>query len=216
MARRDYAGMLNPHAISAIKQATFLPDLIAGYLPIKKLGQKYIGLCPFHREKTPSFSVWNDHYHCFGCGANGDAFAFIQAIECVSFGEAGERLARAAGVSLGKPITRAASVYAQEEASFCKWWWERRLEELNAVLSEAVLSEACYGEDREFRDCVSRIYRHARNLPIPERFAMFRRQATGEDRQAYKNHIENENAWACIALLWVLGYWRTFSHAPRP
>jgi DNA primase len=60
---------------------------------LRKSGDSYLGLCPFHLERTPSFRVWDDHYHCFGCGASGDVFAwceqkldapFIQALKLVA------------------------------------------------------------------------------------------------------------------------------------
>ncbi|WP_241503884.1 CHC2 zinc finger domain-containing protein [Ferruginivarius sediminum] len=71
-----------------------LAGLVGGVVKLRRHGRRYWGLCPFHAEKTPSFSVMPDKgfYYCFGCGAGGDAIAFVRAIEGLSFSEAVERL----------------------------------------------------------------------------------------------------------------------------
>ena len=72
-----------------------LSDLIAEKVKLKKNGNHWIGLCPFHQEKTPSFYVYNQegHYHCYGCGAHGDGISYIQETKGFSFPEAVEYLA---------------------------------------------------------------------------------------------------------------------------
>lgn len=77
-------------------------DLIGDVAPLKKAGGRFKGLCPFHSEKTPSFSVDRDKkvYHCFGCGAGGDMFSFVMEYHKLSFPEAVEFLARRAGIQL--------------------------------------------------------------------------------------------------------------------
>ncbi|HEY7353933.1 MAG TPA: CHC2 zinc finger domain-containing protein, partial [Terriglobales bacterium] len=65
--------------------------VVGEYVTLRKAGaQNYSGLCPFHKEKTPSFSVHatRQFYHCFGCGASGDVFSFVQKIENITFPEA--------------------------------------------------------------------------------------------------------------------------------
>ncbi len=76
--------------------------VVSEYLSLKKAGQNYIGLCPFHQEKTPSFTVspGKQIFHCFGCGVGGNIFQFLMKIEGVPFPEALQRLAEKAGVSL--------------------------------------------------------------------------------------------------------------------
>lgn len=87
-----------------IKQRIDIVDLINEYVPLKKRGSNYIGLCPFHNEKTPSFSVnpARGFFHCFGCHKGGDIFTFLMEIENIEFKEALEILAGRAGVTLKK------------------------------------------------------------------------------------------------------------------
>ncbi len=77
--------------IDDIRDRTNIVDVIGQYVQLKKSGNKnYTGLCPFHNEKSPSFSVVEDKqfYHCFGCGKGGNVFSFIQEIDGLSFPEA--------------------------------------------------------------------------------------------------------------------------------
>src|SRR5579864_1710076 len=81
--------------------------IVGDYVSLKKAGaQNYSGLCPFHKEKTPSFSVHatRQFYHCFGCGASGDVFSFVQKIENITFPEAIRAVAQKLGVSLPKAV----------------------------------------------------------------------------------------------------------------
>jgi DNA primase len=71
-------------------------------------GRQWKGCCPFHNEKTPSFYVYDDHFHCFGCGAHGDAITFLMRAEGASFPEAVERLAAEAGLEVPKPAGKPA------------------------------------------------------------------------------------------------------------
>lgn len=77
-------------------------DLISGYVSLKKTGKNWLGLCPFHSEKTPSFNVNSEKqiFHCFGCGVGGDAFKFIELQEGLGFPEAVRQLADRAGIAL--------------------------------------------------------------------------------------------------------------------
>ncbi|WP_168464869.1 DNA primase [Wolbachia endosymbiont of Ctenocephalides felis wCfeT] len=88
--------------IDIIKSKLSLSDLVGKKVRLVKRGDSFIGLCPFHNEKTPSFSVSNTKglYYCFGCSAYGDAFEFISRTEGLSFKEAVEKLAPIAGVEL--------------------------------------------------------------------------------------------------------------------
>ncbi|MBN1162781.1 DNA primase [Patescibacteria group bacterium] len=90
--------------VSQIKQTLDIVDVIGGYVSLKKAGKSYKGLCPFHGEKTPSFMVSPELqiYKCFGCGAGGDMFSFIEQIEGIDFINALEILAERAGVTLEK------------------------------------------------------------------------------------------------------------------
>lgn len=92
--------------IDEIRQASDIVDVISDYVQLKKQGRNYFGLCPFHGENTPSFSVSADKqiYHCFGCGAGGNVFSFLMEIEGYSFQEAALKLAEKAGLNLDLEI----------------------------------------------------------------------------------------------------------------
>lgn len=88
--------------IEEIRMKNDIVDVISGYVKLQKKGSSYFGLCPFHNEKSPSFSVSRDKqmYYCFGCGAGGNVFTFIMEYENYSFSEALKFLAEKAGVEL--------------------------------------------------------------------------------------------------------------------
>jgi hypothetical protein len=79
-------------------------DFAGRYTKLKRSGKQFVGLCPLHTEKTPSFFVRpaEGKYKCFGCRANGDIFDFVQAVERIDFGHAKDLLAREAGVALAR------------------------------------------------------------------------------------------------------------------
>jgi DNA primase len=87
--------MIKPESIENLKSIIDIVDVIGNYLQLKKEGSNYKALCPFHSEKTPSFVVSpaKQIYHCFGCGASGDAIKFIMEMEKLSYPEAIEKLA---------------------------------------------------------------------------------------------------------------------------
>ena len=88
--------------VEEIRSKNDIVDVISGYVRIQKKGSSYFGLCPFHNEKSPSFSVSQDKqmYYCFGCGAGGNVFTFLMTYENCSFPEAIKELADRAGVAL--------------------------------------------------------------------------------------------------------------------
>jgi len=88
--------------IDEIQAKIDIVDVISGRIPLKKIGRSFKALCPFHHEKTPSFIVSPDKqiYHCFGCGAGGNAFSFLMKYDNLEFPEAVEQLAEKAGVTL--------------------------------------------------------------------------------------------------------------------
>jgi DNA primase len=89
----------------SLKQQADIVRIVGDYVKLKKVGaQNFSGLCPFHAEKTPSFSVHatRQFFHCFGCGASGDVFTFIQKVENITFPEAMRLVAQKLGVSLPK------------------------------------------------------------------------------------------------------------------
>lgn len=88
--------------VEEIRQRSDIVDIISGYVSLKRKGGNYFGLCPFHNEKTGSFSVSQNKqmYYCFGCGAGGNVFTFIMNYENYTFGEAVKMLADRAGIKL--------------------------------------------------------------------------------------------------------------------
>ena len=88
--------------IDEIRANNDIVDVISQYVILKRSGRNFFGLCPFHREKSPSFSVSPDKqiFHCFGCGAGGDVFGFIRKIENIEFKEAIELLAERSNINL--------------------------------------------------------------------------------------------------------------------
>lgn len=100
----DYmaTGFIPQEIIDEIASASDIVEIINEYVPLKKQGRNYQGLCPFHHEKTPSFSVSPEKqiFHCFGCGVGGNLFSFIMQIEGLNFPEAVKKLASRAGISL--------------------------------------------------------------------------------------------------------------------
>ncbi len=103
------ANFIPDELINQIREANDIVEVISEYLPLKKKGKSYMALCPFHPEKTPSFSVSQERqiYHCFGCGKGGNVYTFLMEHEKLSFYEALKLLAKKANISLPqKPVDR--------------------------------------------------------------------------------------------------------------
>lgn len=100
--------------IEEVRERSDIVDVISNYVKLKRSGSNYVGLCPFHNEKTPSFSVSRNKqmYYCFGCGAGGNVFTFIMEYENFSFAESVKYLAERAGVDL--PAEEYSSVVKRE------------------------------------------------------------------------------------------------------
>src|SRR5579885_435972 len=94
--------MISPATIEQIRSASDIVDVIGSYVPLKRAGANFTALCPFHREKSPSFNVnpQRQIFHCFGCHKGGDVFRFIQEFENITFPEAVRRLAERAKIPL--------------------------------------------------------------------------------------------------------------------
>lgn len=96
--------------VREVAERLSIADVIGEYVALKRSGSNFLGLCPFHGEKTPSFNVnpAREIFHCFGCGAGGDIFSFVMKIEGISFPEALRKLAARAGVTLDeRPLSDA-------------------------------------------------------------------------------------------------------------
>ncbi len=88
--------------VEEVRTRNDIVDIVSGYVKLTKKGSNYFGLCPFHNEKSPSFSVSpsKQMYYCFGCGAGGNAITFVMEYENYTFPEALKMLADRAGVKL--------------------------------------------------------------------------------------------------------------------
>ena len=141
--------------VARVREATDIVAVIGEYVQLKRVGRRWQGLCPFHAEKTPSFSVNAEMgvYHCFGCKASGDAITFLREVEHADFVEAVERLAGRSGItlrytSLGEGADRQRRgklTEALEQA--VEWYHQRLLTSADAGLARRYLRERGYDGD---------------------------------------------------------------------
>ncbi|MBS0558813.1 MAG: DNA primase [Proteobacteria bacterium] len=110
--------------LEELRARTPLAGVIGRRVRLARSGRQWKGCCPFHGEKTPSFYVYDDHFHCFGCGAHGDAIGFVMQSQGAGFMEAVEQLAAEAGLDVPKPTPEAAAA-------------EKRRHDLHSVLDAA-------------------------------------------------------------------------------
>lgn len=99
--------MIPAETIEEIKNKADIVSIISSYVPLKKKGRNYLGLCPFHQEKTPSFTVSpeKDLWHCFGCGVGGNVLSFVMKIENLSFVESIKLLGERVGIAVRDEMT---------------------------------------------------------------------------------------------------------------
>jgi len=116
------------HQIEEIRTNTDIVDLISGFVQLRKRGKNFIGLCPFHNEKTPSFTVSPEKqiYHCFGCHAGGNAYRFLMEYKNISFVESVQELAE----NLGIKIEENAPQNVEEKSEF------EELYEINVIAAK--------------------------------------------------------------------------------
>ncbi len=152
-----------------------MSEVIGKRMPLKKHGREYQGLCPFHNEKSPSFTV-NDEksfFHCFGCGAHGDAIEFVRKYDRLTYPEAIEQLARDAGLSLPTP-----TAYESQRAEVEKTLYD-------------VLEAATQWFEKQLMSTTGAIaldYVNKRGLK-PETLRNFRVGYAPEDRTALHSHL---------------------------
>ncbi|MBO5997122.1 MAG: DNA primase, partial [Alphaproteobacteria bacterium] len=109
-----------PRFLDDLRLKVSLASVIGKKVKLTKRGNEYIGLCPFHKEKTPSFTLNEEKgfYHCFGCGAHGDAISFLINCERLSFMEAVEHLAQMAGMEVPKSSPQEAQKAAAQNSLY--------------------------------------------------------------------------------------------------
>ena len=91
---------INAQFLDELRMRTPIVSVIGRRVKLARSGRNWKGCCPFHGEKTPSFYVYEDHFHCFGCGAHGDVITFVMRLEGRTFVEAVETLANSAGMEI--------------------------------------------------------------------------------------------------------------------
>ncbi|MCQ2385809.1 MAG: DNA primase, partial [Clostridia bacterium] len=108
--------MIDRQTVEEILSRTDLPTLIGSYVSLKKAGSNMVGLCPFHSEKSPSFTVFpsDNSFYCFGCGVGGNAITFLRKAENLEFADALSVLAKRAGVTLRLYEDRVKSKYSRQ------------------------------------------------------------------------------------------------------
>src|ERR1700742_1755423 len=104
---------LPPNFLDELRARTPIAAVIGRSVKLARSGRDTKGCCPFHNEKTPSFYVYDDHYHCFGCGEHGDAITFTMKTTGASFPEAVETLAQEAGLEVPKASPKQAEAEAR-------------------------------------------------------------------------------------------------------
>jgi DNA primase len=109
--------MIPEEKVREVAERISILEVVSDYVQLRRAGANYVGLCPFHGEKTPSFNVnpAREIFHCFGCGAGGNAFSFIMKMEGVGFPEAVKLLARKTGIEIEERQLTPAERHAQDE-----------------------------------------------------------------------------------------------------
>jgi DNA primase len=99
-------GRISDEAIREVRERASLVEVVSDVVTLRRRGRSVVGLCPFHAEKTPSFTVSEERgfFHCFGCGEHGDVFSFVMKTESLAFPEAVRRVAERFGVRLPEPV----------------------------------------------------------------------------------------------------------------
>ncbi|NVN90464.1 MAG: DNA primase [Desulfuromonadales bacterium] len=109
--------MIPEQKVREVLDRTSIVEVVSEYVQLRRSGANFLGLCPFHSEKTPSFNVnpAREIFHCFGCGTGGNAFSFVMKMEGLSFPEAVKSLARKAGVEIEERLLTPSEKHAQDE-----------------------------------------------------------------------------------------------------
>jgi DNA primase len=146
MARR-----IPDETLQAIRDRISIVEVVSAYVSLKRAGRNYTGLCPFHSEKTPSFTVSDERglYHCFGCGESGSVFTFVMKMERLEFLDAVTQLAKRAGVALPERGDDDPAARRREQLYAANACAERFFREMLA--SAAGAAARCYLDGRGLR-----------------------------------------------------------------
>ena len=135
--------MIPEEKVREVAEKISIVEVVSDYVSLRRAGGNFLGLCPFHAEKTPSFNVnpAREIFHCFGCGAGGNAFSFVMKIEGVNFPEAVKLLAKKAGVEIEeRQLTPSEKKSHDEHAQFL------RINDLTTSYYRSVLLNGQEGE----------------------------------------------------------------------
>lgn len=167
--------MVDKQVIEEIKNNANIVEVIGDVISLQKAGRNYLGLCPFHGEKTPSFNVVEDKqfYHCFGCGRSGDVFKFIEEYQGVPFMEAVQILGQRVGIEVEKPLYSEQKPASPHQALY-------DMHEDAAKFYHAILMTTTMGEEaRNYlyqRGLTDEVLKHFRiGLAPPERNYLYQR-----------------------------------------
>lgn len=146
------------HIIDRIRQSVSIVEVISRYVTLKKRGRNFVGLCPFHQEKTPSFSVNPEKqiFHCFGCGTGGNVFRFLMQHEKLGFVDAVKRLAEETGIEIPRSEAMQKQLSENERLlkanSLCEKFYQKCLENAPPAIMEYVnrrgITSECLAEFR--------------------------------------------------------------------
>ena len=155
--------MIAQEKVREVAERISIVEVVSEYVQLRRSGGNYLGLCPFHGEKTPSFNVnpAREIFHCFGCGAGGNAFSFIMKVEGLSFPEAVKMLARKAGIEIEDRQLTPAEKKSQEERQQFQSINELAANYYRSILQNSLEGESArqYLERRVVSDDISAAYR---------------------------------------------------------
>jgi len=168
-------GMIPEDIIEQVRQTSDIVDIIGQYVRLKKRGRNFLALCPFHNEKTPSFSVSPDKqiYHCFGCAKGGNVFTFLMEHESMSFVESVRLLAQKAGITIPE---RKIDSSAKEELERMHYAHQVALDYFKSMLTSA-----------RYKNQMGRYLKENRHL-TDESISLFQLGLAGEDWEGFLNY----------------------------
>ncbi|MBE0504079.1 MAG: DNA primase [Desulfuromonadales bacterium] len=142
------AGLIADETIERIRERVDIVELISSYLPLKRSGGNYQGLCPFHGEKTPSFNVnpARQIFHCFGCGVGGNSVSFVMKMEGLSFPDAVRRLGSRVGIVVEEEAPTAEQSQRREQMTR----FLRVMETAATAYERVLLKEEAGGRGRDY------------------------------------------------------------------
>ena len=180
--------------IEEIRQNNDVVDIISQYVHLKRKGRNYFGLCPFHNEKSPSFSVSPDRqiFHCFGCGVGGNVYTFLMKIEGITFKEALEQLAERANIQL--PTLTSGADTAKEELKakvykvneFTAEFYHQNLYKPNAKMAQE------YVKKRKLNQETLEAYKIGFSGKFDELYKALKQQGFGE-KEILESGLVNKN-----------------------